>query len=272
MRKRILTGLTICICVGCAQPPTVQLVGKAKVPVAQVSSKKELLSGAVISKIAVADGDSGIFWNPDGSLTKISEFDKVVKESAFGDADGKLFRGKAFVVMVQSKTDPTIVVQDSQRRALRSSARFTLRVGKSTSWLHATKADFAKVKSMDIFLGVASSSWKTVGAYSQLKGRIQHTSGSEFKFLVFYKQIGDHPIITIAADVPKTAFDRDFRYVIKDREGTALRTGGSFTPDQDSVFAEYEFLGKQSDVGTIELQARDFEWQKYSDVQLNPKQ
>lgn len=271
MRNLALFGLAICLCAGCAQAPLqLALSPSGARPVAKGFEPTTFASGAIIKNVAVTD-NSRILWDPDGNGTKIIRFNE------FG-IDRYWMQDKAIVIVVQSPKDlgwPTIVVRDSEQKSLGNPMEIigpnphnTFSLG---TWLVVAEGIPGKQERIDISIGIASGPWQTLGVYELINGRMQRTSGSKFEFVVQNDSPEFPPqTVKIVSHLVVKTRDREFRYLVKDRHGAELDVTSYSSWSGENEPSEYRFRGKRSDIRTIELQSRKFEWQSYYGVQLSP--
>ncbi len=273
MRNLLLFSLVAGLCSGCAQAPSVQLALTPAVndPFAVAFAPAIFSSGAIIKKVAVAHGAIRVLWNTDGSPTHIMEFDQFRSEW-FG------YSAKAIVASVQSPKDldrPTIVIRDFNQKNVGNPMEITgpnphdpFKLG---TWLVVAEGIPGTQESIDISIGIASGPWQTLGVYELVNGRLHHKSGSKSEFFI-HDDSPDYPpqTLTIYSRLGAGIRDREFRYLVKDRRGIALHEYGSSSWEDASKPSEYRFRGKRSEIRTIKLQSRKFEWQSYYGVQLTP--
>lgn len=277
----ILLAMSVCVCAGCIQEPSVKLAAqpaRKRGPASAIMPKK-LPSGAIIRSISIADAawlELWYYYILHNKRAKFDEYDGLYYSAVSDWSDREV--GKAIVVILQSDRKkfgfPLFVLKDSNQKILQS--RKAVEVGTSSEessgmsvWCTSQEGIPIQERGIDFTLGVASGSWKSVGVYFQAKGRFEHKSGSVLKFSILTDLVDKNiQLYTIVSDEPRDDGQHFYRYVLrypdKAEEYHYIPFGQNDRP------SEY-FRGTQFDIQTIELQSREIEWQRYENVYLTPR-
>ena len=268
------------VCVGC----------RSTAPLTTVTppiSQKAVAKGAPQWLTAVRNDASEKGWNADGTPLgdrwKAAFSDWIFSmarqpSSTYRAAYENILTIAVRVPGIQTEDGPSVVFQEGTDEEFaggisRDHSPSQKEQPHSSNWIAWYTKPFAGQKSVDLLMGVATGPWQTVGSYKQINGRFDHVSGSAFAPLVIAEPANKGEslsTVSVIVTMPDTPKERAFRIAVKGRDGKELMGAGSVRKKKDGP-SEAWFEGKLSEVHSVELQTRDYEWVRIPNIQLQAK-
>ena len=237
------------------------------------------ISAARIVAIAVSDDSAGRSWSPEGKPLDEWVVPKTIRNTAKEMAkpdersiilrfhvDGPDMPSVAFR-QGDGKVEPASVIGENFIRDPNDPKRVA-----SCDYYAYVIRKVDVPQPFDLTALISSGRWQSVSTYTQSGGKFALSTGKDIGVEV--RDDGAKSAtgrVTVTVQLPGSPLEHAYRLVATGTDGKPLMESGSIAPMAGSTTTEYWFLGKASDIASVELQSRDYEQRPILGIYLQPQ-